>query len=228
MSGCVICGAGLVYEAESSERTCVVCNRVYGSKSVCENGHFVCDTCHRTGVDDLLPYLLNSEEKSPVKLMQYLLKLPRIHMHGPEHHILVPCVLLTAYHNSGGEINLEKALEEAVARGKQIPGGVCGFWGVCGAAAGAGVYASIVTGSNPLNSEAWHLPQILSSRCLEKIAGIGGPRCCKRTSHIAIYESIVFTEERLGITILAEDFHCTYSDRNKECLRNRCPFFTKE
>ena len=228
MSGCVVCGAMLVYGAETSEKMCVVCNRICISNAECENGHFVCDACHRTGVDALIPYLLNSKEKSPVKLMQHLLKLPQIHMHGPEHHIIVPCVLLAAYRNSGGEINLARALEEAITRGKQIPGGVCGFWGVCGAAAGAGVYASIVTGSNPLNSKAWHLPQMLSSRCLEKIAEIGGPRCCKRTSHVAIYEAIRFTEERLGITIPKEEFNCTYSDRNTECLNSRCPYFTKE
>ena len=41
--------------------------------------------------------------------------------------------LLTAYHNAGGEIELESALKEMYKRGKSVPGGACGFWGACGA-----------------------------------------------------------------------------------------------
>ena len=30
--------------------------------------------------------------------------LPDVHLHGPEHHGVVPCVLLTAYRNCGGAL----------------------------------------------------------------------------------------------------------------------------
>lgn len=49
------------------------------------------------------------------------------HMHGPEHHIMVGAALLTAYKNAGGNIDLNKALLEMYSRGKDVPGGVCGF-----------------------------------------------------------------------------------------------------
>mgnify|MGYP002869165356 CR=1 FL=1 len=65
--------------------------------------------------------------------------LPQVHMHGPEHHGIVPCVLLTAYRNNGGEVDLPSSLREAVRRAKQVPGGTCGYWGACGAAIGAGI-----------------------------------------------------------------------------------------
>ena len=107
-------------------------------------------------------------------------------MHGPEHHVIVPCVLLTAYRNNGGGIELEKALREAVRRASQVPGGACGYWGVCGAAAGAGIYLSILLGSNPVHKDAWPIPQRLVSDCLRAIADVGGPRCCKRTGRLAI------------------------------------------
>lgn len=42
-------------------------------------------------------------------------------MHGPEHHIMVGCALLTAYHNAGGEIDLPKALNEMVSRDYRSP-----------------------------------------------------------------------------------------------------------
>ena len=65
------------------------------------------------------------------------------HMHGPEHHIMVGAALLTAYKNAGGNIDLNKALLEMYSRGKDVPGGVCGFWGACGAAISTGMYMSI-------------------------------------------------------------------------------------
>ena len=41
---------------------------------------------------------------------------------------MVGMALLTAYKNSGGEIDLKKALTEMNSRGKAVPGGACGFW----------------------------------------------------------------------------------------------------
>ena len=37
--------------------------------------------------------------------------------------------LLTAYKNSGGNLELNKVLMEIYRRGKSVPGGACGFWG---------------------------------------------------------------------------------------------------
>ena len=75
--------------------------------------------------------------------------LPSEHMHGPEHHIIVPLVLLTALRNNGGDISYDEAMREAYTRASKLPGGTCGFWGVCGAAAGAGIFASLLLGSSP-------------------------------------------------------------------------------
>ena len=44
-----------------------------------------------------------------------------LRMHGPEHHGIVPCVLLTACANCGLELDLPAALAEAWARGKRLP-----------------------------------------------------------------------------------------------------------
>lgn len=62
-----------------------------------------------------------------------MMSLPTCHMHGPEHHIMVGASLITAYHNAGGELEMDWALSEIVRRGKQVPGGACGNWGACGA-----------------------------------------------------------------------------------------------
>lgn len=231
-SGCLLCGKPLRYEREASLRRCAVCGEERLSACACEDGHYVCDACHSAGLDlFFIPYLLQSREASPLLLLEQVMQLPRVHMHGPEHHVIVPCVLLTAFHNCGGGNDLKADLSTAIKRAKQVPGGACGYWGVCGAAAGAGIYMSVLTGSNPVNEAAWAIPQKLAARCLNRIAEIGGPRCCKRTSRLCIQEAAAFTGELFGIEMPGAQIRCTYTKENRECIGRSCPYFpgnTKE
>ena len=73
-----------------------------------------------------------SGSRDPIAILQTLMNDPFIYMHGPEHHVLVGAALLTAYANSGGQVELAAALEEMKARGSSYPGGACGLWGCCG------------------------------------------------------------------------------------------------
>ena len=225
-SGCMLCGKPLRYESVPVPRRCAVCGEEALSDAVCEDGHFVCNACHAAGLDEFfITFLLQSEEKDPLLLLEQAMALPQMHMHGPEHHAIVPCVLLTAWHNCGGEGDLKKMLSAALNRGRQVPGGACGYWGVCGAAAGAGIYLSVLTGSNPLNKEAWPLPMRLAARCLVRIAEVGGPRCCKRTSRLCIQEAAAFTAERFGLKMPLGECRCGYVSENRECIGRSCPFF---
>ena len=227
-SGCMLCGKPLVYEKEQRLRRCAVCGEEKLSECACEDGHFVCDACHAAGLDQFfIPFLLHSTETDPLRLFEQIIELPQVHMHGPEHHAIVPCVLLTAFHNCGGGNDLRADLSAALKRGKQVPGGACGYWGVCGAAAGAGIYMSILTGSNPVNESAWPIPQKLTARCLARNAELGGPRCCKRTSRSAIAEAARFTEELFGVVMPLSDVNCRYCGQNAECIGNACPYFPK-
>lgn len=225
-SDCMLCGRPLVYWTEARRLRCSVCGREFEANCACEDGHFVCDACHAAGAEAFfVPVLLASEEKDPLRLLEQVMALPRVHMHGPEHHVIVPCVLLTAYRNNGGEIELEPALREAIRRAGQVPGGICGYWGVCGAAAGAGIYASVVLGSNPLHKEAWPIPMHLTSACLADIAAVGGPRCCKRTGRLAVIRAAAFTAEWLGVEMPTATVRCAHIGRNRECIGTACPFF---
>ena len=225
---CMLCGKPLVYEKETRPRRCAVCGETKPSNCVCEDGHFVCDACHTAGLDVFyIPFLLQSGEKDPQRLLESVMALPQVHMHGPEHHAIVPCVLLTAFHNCGGGNDLKADLSAALSRGKQVPGGTCGYWGVCGAAAGAGIYWSVLTGSNPLNKGAWAAPMRLTANCLNTLAEVGGPRCCKRTSRLAIHEAVRFTAEHLGVTMPESTVSCAYTKKNRECIGLSCPYFPK-
>ena len=146
------------------------------------------------------------------------------HMHGPEHHIMVGAALLTAYKNAGGEIPLTESLIEMLKRGKQVPGGACGFWGACGAGISTGMFVSIITGATPLKNKEWALSNEVTARSLQAIADCGGPRCCKRNSYLAVLQAVSFVQERLGIAMETDNVVCQHAHLNNQCIGNRCPF----
>ncbi len=222
---CAICGKPLIYFTEEKLLECSICHKRKPANAACEAGHFVCDECHSRGGVEVLNALLHSEEKDPIALYLQVCALPQVHLHGPEHHSIVPCVLLTAFHNCGGELELEDCLQEGWSRGKKVPGGACGFLGVCGAAAGAGIFASIVSEATPLTPAEWAIPQRLTARCLLAMTEIGGPRCCKRTGRLAIECAAAYSEEVFGIAMPCSRPRCSFSGRNKECLHDACPYF---
>lgn len=227
-NGCIVCGGEIEYLTRSETMTCYLCGKRVKSASRCMNGHYVCDECHvKDTVTAIIPFLLDCHERDSQRIFDMAAALPGVHMHGPEHHTIVPCALLTAFYNCGGEIDLKEALNEAVNRGTRIPGGTCGFWGACGASVGAGIYISILTGAGPLSRGTWAMPQELVLNCLEGNSALGGPRCCKRTGRIAIEAAVNFTAERLGVIIPWTKPTCSQHGQNRQCLGERCPYYPK-
>jgi len=221
---CLICKAPLEYLEEDVLMECAICHKKEASKTRCVNGHYVCTECHTKGMDSILSVCMQENSKNPIEIIEKMMSMPFCHMHGPEHHVMVGASLLTAYKNAGGDIDLSKALIEMYNRGKEVPGGVCGFWGACGAGISTGIYMSIITKSTPLATEAWSLSNQMTSRALAKIAQHGGPRCCKRDSYLAIIEAVEFTEEKLGIKMERNTITCTRSSNNNQCIQEKCPF----
>lgn len=111
------------------------------------------------------------------------------------------------------------------ARGGEYPGGSCGLWGCCGAAVSTGMFVSIVTKATPLTGKSWGYANMMTSRALEAIARLGGPRCCKRNSFTAVIEAVKFAKEKLGVEMeLSEEIKCSFSDENQQCLKKYCPY----
>lgn len=221
---CLICGAKLQYSETDIEMECALCHKKELSKTACEKGHYVCNDCHTRGMDSIIGLCLTETSKNPIEIIQKLMALPFCHMHGPEHHVMVGSSLLTAYKNAGGNIDLQKALVEMQSRGKQVPGGACGFWGACGAGISSGIFVSIVTGSTPLANEAWGLSNKMTASALDAIGTVGGPRCCKRDSYLAITKAVEFANEHLGIKMELGRIKCIHSEQNNQCIKKKCPF----
>ena len=230
-AGCLVCGSELVYHDTFKSRECFYCKQSYEANSACAAGHYVCDACHSLSAIELIRQFCNfSELTDPLQIALILIQHPAVKMHGPEHHFLVPAVLLAAYYNlkDGSAEKIEK-IEEAETRAKHVLGGFCGFYGNCGAAVGTGIFLSLITDATPLSVDSWRLSNMMTASTLMSIALHGGPRCCKRNTYLAIIEAAQFLKENLNIQMnVSSKIECQFSPLNKECLREECPFYPKD
>jgi len=80
--------------------------------------HYVCDACHSGSANEPDPAVLLGKRaaRGPSPWPSPSMKDARIKMHGPEHHFLVPAVLLSAFCNAEGRAPQEKAALIAQAR----------------------------------------------------------------------------------------------------------------
>lgn len=225
-ASCLICGESLTYSQEAYEVECVLCHKKESGHAACIRGHYVCDTCHRAaGVSSIMDICRASFSDDPFTIAVAAMNDRAVYPNGPEHHTLVGAALLTAYRNAGGDLDLAKALDELRVRSLEVPGGTCGFWGCCGAAISSGMYMSIVTGSTPMTVEPWAQSTRLTSLILSRLAELGGPRCCKRTSFVSLEVAVGYTAALLQVHMhLPPRMVCGFSQSNPECLGARCPY----
>ena len=226
INGCLICGANLQYLDDYRELTCHYCKNTVQANVSCLENHFVCDECHaRSGVDLIETYCNHSESVNPVEMAIGLMHSEKIKMHGPEHHFLVPAVLIAAYCNKTGDEEKTAKISIARKRAEKVLGGFCGTHGNCGAGVGTGIFISVITNATPLSTEGWNLCNLMTGKSLISIASHGGPRCCKRDVFLSLAESIAFVKEKFGVTLDSMDTICEFSANNRECLKNGCVFY---
>jgi hypothetical protein len=171
-------------------------------------------------------YCKSSPHTDPGALINEIMKNSAIKMHGPEHHFLVPAVLITSYYNHlGNKQLLNEKLRTAKKRSKQILGGFCGFYGTCGAGIGTGIFFSLIQNATPLSTSEWQLCNMATAKSLEKIACHGGPRCCKRDSFLAIETAVEFLNKHLKTALSLSIINCGFSDFNRECRKEDCRYF---
>lgn len=227
---CMVCASELKYFEDYKQVKCVYCQGNFDTNVTCKSGHYICDSCHSMDANGVIENYCNKSNKTnPMEMAIELMNMPVINMHGPEHHFLVPAVLITSYYNlrQDKEIKAEK-LAIARKRAKDIKGGFCGFYGNCGAAVGTGMYISIIREATPLTKESWGLANIMTGRSLISIGKIGGPRCCKRNLFVAIHEAAKFTEEHFDLRMYDYEIftpRCSFKAKNKQCLQLECPYF---
>lgn len=87
------------------------------------------------------------------------------------------------------------------------------------------MFISTISGATPLKNEPWGLANKMTSKALDAIGSIGGPRCCKRDSYIAIISAIDYVAENFNIQMEKSVIKCIHSDKNNQCIKERCPFY---
>lgn len=224
--GCMVCGSELMYANEAEKKSCHFCGSQEKTNAECHKGHFICDSCHQQeGLKVIRHICLTSKEQDMIRLLTTIRSHPAVPMHGPEHHGMVPGVILAAYRNSGGEISRE-VINAGIDRGSNVPGGACGFWGSCGAAIGSGIAAALILDATPLTPNPRQQAQEFTARILAAIAEITGGRCCQRETWLALMHTARLSEEFLGIRMKADSaLHCDQYRQNRECIRKQCPLW---
>ncbi len=148
-------------------------------------------------------------------------------VHGVWHHALVGEVLLVCLRNAGYPIS-EELIDEVVDRGRQMPGGSCGFLGACGALASAGSAYAILLGSTPVATEARERLLEFSAKLAERLAEVGGSRCCKKSSYVAL-EVARPALAGIGFELPSEEFEgrCRFFADNETCDLDDCVYFAR-
>jgi hypothetical protein len=222
---CGVCGQSLVYGTEEVSRRCDFCGKEFKALIYCPEGHYVCDTCHSRGALDILRDVLNKTTTAdPIEILEKVMAHPAVPMHGPEHHAMVPAIIVAAVKNAGYPVP-EGAVEKALERGSKVPGGWCGFYGVCGGAIGVGTAVSVLTGATPLTGKTRALANEATAFTLKEMID-GGARCCKRASRKALEACVEFLKTRMGINLkINQKIKCLYIKRNRECIREACAYY---
>lgn len=179
--------------------------------------------------NNIINACLQEKCNNPIEIFKRIANQDFMRIHGAEHHILDGAVLLTAFYNAGGNIDLESSLQELMKRGLQMPGATCGFWGVCGAVNSVGAALSIIDGTGPLSTDdAWGNHMIFTAKTLGILGEVGGPRCCKRNAMLSLQQAITYINDNYDVELAMSDVRCTYGEQNNECIKTKCPFYKKK
>ena len=162
----------------------------------------------------------------PVHIAHEIMRRDTISMHGPEHHFLDGAAFLAAYRNAGGEIDLDKALDELAKRTVKMPGAMCGQWGMCASAASVGAALAVIHGTGPLSTDEFYKDNMrFTSAVIAKMGEIGGARCCKRNAYLSLSTGAAFFREKYGISMEAAPIDCEDFPRNGQSIGERSPFY---
>lgn len=225
---CMVCGLALNYREQGVAVCCAQCGRQASSSIVCPSGHYVCDVCHSAAALARLPKLARrSTGKAPEDILEELLALPDLPMHGPEHHAMAGLALLLASERAGVKLPTDY-IEETIRRCMQIPGGTCGYHGACGGAIALGVAVSLITSATPVTGLARGMAHRATAMALLECAD-DEARCCKRSLRKTVAAGRDFFADELGIDFPRPATHqfCMDIPRNRECARDHCPYFRR-
>lgn len=172
-------------------------------------------------------YCMKSRSINPTSMARDIMKHSEMRMYGPEHHYLTAAVIVTAYCNGKNLIPEKKEmLKKALLRTGTIQPGVCGLYGVCGDVQAVGAAVSIILGATPFSRDELKVLNTITAKCQQRMAGLKGPRCCKRATFLNVYEAAKCMNSilRTGF-IIEKPKACEFSQSNESCGMGGCQFY---
>ena len=225
---CVLCGEELKEIEPSIEANCDFCGKLGILSHSCESLHYICNECLAISAEDFIKKTcLSYEGTDPIALAVEIMNSPVINIYGPQHHFIVPAVILTCVHNTLGQHEmLAKKIEftETIAN-LETPKSCSYNAGMCGAAIGTGIFLKIFLAIEPGSDDEWSLSDTLIAESMKVIAARGGTRCCKSDTYVSIEVAVNFLKEKFAIELPLSEAKCTFSVRNRTCKRENCNFY---
>jgi hypothetical protein len=190
--------------------------------------HFVCEKCSNiTPFQFIKSKCINYRGNDPIALAIEIMNSPIIKMRGPEHHFIVPAVLLTCTHNlSGNPADLNAKLELVEKKVlNEIQSNCTWSFGNCGAAIGTGIFLSLFENLNSETDSEWYSSNSIIAESLRRVAESHAPRCCKRDTYISLETAAEFLLTKYNIHLPLSEGRCTFSLRNNSCGKEDCEFY---
>lgn len=224
-TNCGLCNQPLVYTTESVVQTCALCGKEEKTVVHCPEGHYACESCRGKAALGVLRRILSTtRSEDAASILEEVMTHPEVPVCGPVHHAIVAGAVVAAVRNTGYPLP-DGALEEALERAGKTPEGGCGYFGICGAALGAGIAASLVTGATPLSAKPRKLALTATSYASSCLLD-DQPRCCLRSSRIAVAAATDFLRDFLAIPLpRPKKIRCVHLLQNPQCAEEACPFF---
>lgn len=221
--GCFWCG-GPVEQVEATA-VCIFCGSEAPARYLCAEKHHICEECQLAAWPQVVERVCaGSRLQDPADIANLIMRHPMSIMHSPQHHILVAGVVLAALNNRGLRPLKPGRLASAIERTRDIPLGVCGSRGECGAAIGAGTVVSILTGASFMKDRERSLALQATAEALLAIARAGGPRCCKQSVYLTLEATSDFLKRELELELPVQP-HCEFAARNPDCKQERCQYY---
>ena len=222
---CSICDQELL-EKESTY-VCSFCGNREQGEWACPNGHYTCEECRLAGPAEIIERVCQETRLChPREIAELLMRHPSFKDHGVEHHLLVAPVILVALANAN-RIPVDKVkIQTALKRLVDIPIGVCGSRGDCGACVGAGAAVSLISGmyGNPKSARKWALKA--TGRALLHLAEMEGARCCKQSVYAALETCTRILQEEMGIPLeIGGAIKCGFSHKITDCKKEECHYY---
>ena len=225
---CSICNEKL--QNYDGKTKCFFCETKYKADWKCENGHYICDECRIAEPVEIIKRVCkNTKLVNPYEIADKIMLHQSFNDHGIEHHYLVAPVILASLKNNKKIKNLNiinRIISSSIKKIKDIPYGVCGSRGDCGACVSAGAAMGTILKSS--YKKAPERSKVLSTtaKCLQKLANYGGIRCCKQSVYASIETFFELYYKEYENFKLKTPI-CKFSDRIDICKKEKCPYYDK-